>query len=316
MAFGVEQMTALQDKGILLAVHIYNEMVLDWIRRFKKLDTFREAKGLELKIDPRISGLIGDAMAAAYLQGAYRAQQEIAYQLEKGKIMRFAEGRVVTFADLVGDFDFAHSTYQEAIEWFKSKGIVPSGKFKEMLSTLKATSFSISGIEQKRLLRAVKDSIDDAMGEGMTYRQWAKNADQVFSRFGVTPLEPHHLETIFRTNTQSAYSIARYETTITDDNVAGYEFVAVMDNRTRPEHAAMNGFVAAKDDPVWNTWWPPLDYNCRCTTVMVTAYYMERHGMKFNDSVPAGAKVGEDFNQKAFTLDSYYATIREKLKVA
>jgi len=45
---------------------------------------------------------------------------------------------------------------------------------------------------------------------------------------------------------------------------------AVNDSRTRPAHAAMDGFVAKHDDPVWKTWTPPCGYQCRCRRIALT----------------------------------------------
>jgi SPP1 gp7 family putative phage head morphogenesis protein len=42
-------------------------------------------------------------------------------------------------------------------------------------------------------------------------------------------------------------------------------FVAVMDERTREDHAALNGAIYPINDPFWDTYYPPLDWGCRCS---------------------------------------------------
>jgi SPP1 gp7 family putative phage head morphogenesis protein len=308
------KLLAIEDKGILAAVHIYSEMVLAWIKQIKFKDTFQEAIELatsgSLRFDNRFSILLGKALTVGYLQGLFRAKQEVAYQWRPGRLPQ-----AVTFADLTGDFDFAHSTYEEAIEWLQSKGIVSPEEFRQMSSMLKQISFSIQGVEQKRILEAVKDSIEAAMHDGTPYRQWAKNVDKVFDNYGVTPLSSWHLEAVYRTNLQSVYHIAKHENFEQDDNVTGYEVSGIDDDRTCDICGPMIGFRAAKDDPVWNTWWPPNHYNDRCTVIPLTDYYMKAHDLEFNTELPEGATApGADFNQKCFTLDQYYAIVRGKQK--
>ena len=43
-----------------------------------------------------------------------------------------------------------------------------------------------------------------------------------------------------------------------------YMYKTVGDNKVRDEHAALDGKVWRADDPIWDTIWPPLDWNCRC----------------------------------------------------
>lgn len=45
------------------------------------------------------------------------------------------------------------------------------------------------------------------------------------------------------------------------------EFVAVMDSNTRDAHAALDGIIRPVNDQFWQKYFPPLDWNCRCTTI-------------------------------------------------
>jgi SPP1 gp7 family putative phage head morphogenesis protein len=44
------------------------------------------------------------------------------------------------------------------------------------------------------------------------------------------------------------------------------EYVTVGDARVRAEHAALDGMIRPVTDPVWNKYYPPWSWRCRCTT--------------------------------------------------
>ncbi len=181
---------------------------------------------------------------------------------------------------------FAEATWQpldpaDAIDWFANKlaldkatrallvkALAAEGK---NLDQYRANMFMIANIENIRLLQAVQESMARALRDGRTFRDWQKDVGTLFANAGYEPENPWHLETIFRTNLFSAYNAGRYRQGIaTADLLPYWQYVAVMDSRTRPSHARMNHFIARKDDPVWNTWFPPNGFNCRCTVRSLT----------------------------------------------
>ncbi|WP_438807178.1 phage head morphogenesis protein, partial [Sodalis sp. (in: enterobacteria)] len=81
-------------------------------------------------------------------------------------------------------------------------------------------------------------------------------------------LLPYRLETIFRTNTQSAYMAGRYQRLRENVSTSAplyWQYVAVINSHTRSSHASRHGRVFRYDDAGWDTPCFPLTATtCRC----------------------------------------------------
>ena len=61
------------------------------------------------------------------------------------------------------------------------------------------------------------------------------------------------------------YQTGRYKTQIENtDNRPYWQYVAVLDQRTRAEHAQLHDLVFPHDDPFWSSFYPPNGWRCRC----------------------------------------------------
>jgi len=115
--------------------------------------------------------------------------------------------------------------------------------------------------------------IESAVREGTGLEEFERDFADALSARGLSPVAPWHAETIFRTNSLSAYAggeWANAKSLEASGDIVAARYVAVLDDRTRPAHAAMDGWWGRLDDPVWETWWPPNGWNCRCFVVLLT----------------------------------------------
>ena len=84
---------------------------------------------------------------------------------------------------------------------------------------------------------------------------------------------------------QTAYQTGRYKTQIENtDNRPYWEYVAVMDTATRPEHAQLHGLVFRYDDPFWKSFYPPNGWRCRCRVNALSDYNMKKKKYTVNSS--------------------------------
>jgi SPP1 gp7 family putative phage head morphogenesis protein len=157
--------------------------------------------------------------------------------------------------------------FEEAIAWAQARKVVlPDVYYGELQGFARSTAFSVAGMAKLDQLQRILDSLGEALREGETFAKWKKAAER-----DLAGLPPHRIENIFRTNIQGAYGRGRCEQqarVATDRPYLLYD--AVNDSRTRPSHAAMDGFVARRTDPIFGRWRPPSGYQCRCRVIALT----------------------------------------------
>jgi len=89
-------------------------------------------------------------------------------------------------------------------------------------------------------------------------------------------------DTVYRTNLATAYQSGIMQQAVDPDIrrvMVAFEFNATLDAGVRPTHAAAHGLVASTRDPIWTRFTPPLGYNCRCATRLLTSFEIERRGL-------------------------------------
>jgi SPP1 gp7 family putative phage head morphogenesis protein len=209
----------------------------------------------------------------------------------------------------------------KAIEYFESKGYVIGFNWHDVEDSAHATAFTVAGILKQDVLADVQQSLTQALKNGQTLAQFQASILPTLERKGwvgsglkANPetgelegkkLMPYRMETIFRTNMQSSYAAGRYQRMM--ENVAFrpyWEYDAIMDNRTRPAHAALNGRVFRYDDPIWTTIYPPNGYRCRCGVRARNERELEDH--------PIGLESSED---RMEWIDQPYGTDNETRRV-
>jgi SPP1 gp7 family putative phage head morphogenesis protein len=127
---------------------------------------------------------------------------------------------------------------------------------------LREKSFAISGVTNQELLDAIQEKLAISMRDGTSYKDFAAQAREMVAVLGYTGDSPIRLQTIFRTNMFSAYSMAQLEQVeAVKDRFPLWQYVAVNDAKTRPMHRELNGKIFRQGEGPF----PPIDYNCRCT---------------------------------------------------
>ena len=86
-------------------------------------------------------------------------------------------------------------------------------------------------------------------------------------------------ETVYRTNTMSAFNAGRAEA-FEQYKPEFLEFIGIEDSRQTTQCAERSGVIKKRSDPFWKTNFPPLHYTCRSTVRPVYAEEAKAYGIK------------------------------------
>lgn len=218
-------------------------------------------------------------------------------------------------ANARGVGDFAGQT-DAGVAFFRSRKLSRSLKlavFDDVLKAIKAKreldldvlaaeyeprAFQVLMGLGKDIDQKVQDAIDELISSGASTREATRTLGDVLERAGISGTSPSKVETLFRTQLQVAFGAGRWQADQDPDIqeiLWGYKYVTVGDDRVRPEHEAFEGVTLPKDDPFWQTAWPPNGWNCRCQAIPI---FEEREIKKPSlvDGLPAEPDEGFGFN--------------------
>lgn len=126
-------------------------------------------------------------------------------------------------------------------------------------------AFTLAGVRDLEVVSQVYAQIDRAIEDGTDLQTFKKSVkESLTSQWGKA--DSHRIETIFRTNVQTAYSRGRREQLRDPDVLAlrpFWVYDATLDSRTSDICRELNGTVLPAGDPFWSSRTPPNHFNCR-----------------------------------------------------
>lgn len=177
------------------------------------------------------------------------------------------------------DFDFlAAKAYRAALRYAKIKDVtLPASYRNKQIALQKSQATFIAGLASLEQTKFMLGLLNKTLREGGTFQQFQQGVKD--NTIGID-LPRYRLDNIFRTNLQTAYNHGRWN----GQSVAAHSrpylmYDAINDSRTRPSHMVMDQTILPRDDPWWNTHYPPCGYRCRCNVVSLTAKQALKRGV-------------------------------------
>lgn len=165
---------------------------------------------------------------------------------------------------------------------------MPKDEYDALTDEAKKRAFTVAGTAQLDLIASVQAALDSALEQGTDLEAFkAAVGEKLQSEWVGSKGNPaSRLETIFRTNVQSAYNAGRHAEATDPDTLAMrpyWQFDAVVDGRTTSGCKVANGVVLPADHPWWGRNIPPRHFNAVTSdTVILT----DRGGVRAADVRP------------------------------
>lgn len=181
--------------------------------------------------------------------------------------------------------------FHEAIERARERAqaqraLLPDDYYGDLPVSLRSHAFTVSGLARLDQINAVADSLAEALAQGDGFAEWKKRA---LTDPDLAALPRGRLETIYRNAVQTAYHAGRWQQFEQAKRRRPFlMYDAINDQRTRPDHRALDGYIAPVDDPVWDTIAPPNGHNCRCSLIGLTQAQAEARGWTGSAQPPSG----------------------------
>lgn len=179
--------------------------------------------------------------------------------------------------------------FQEALRFVKGKTALTSEEYKALKEDAIAKAFTVSGYTKIEVIQEFLNSLQEAVQEGTTKEKFLEKMNHFLKDKGYEGINPWKSDTIFRTNMQTAFQAGHYKSMsdpMTKKLRPYWQYRTARDGEVRESHAAMEGKIFSADDPVWDIWYPPNGFRCRCTVVSLTKSQVERLGLPVEKKIP------------------------------
>lgn len=175
----------------------------------------------------------------------------------------------------------------EAVRNLAERNVMDRQSYDALEAAARAKAFTVANVAAEETLTKIRDSLAENVREGADYETWRKKVMEDVDQG--TFMSDGHQEMVFRTNVQTGFSDGQASVLAHPLVRSGFPYVvydSIHDDRVREDHREMDNLgiggtnVYRTDDPVFQLFRPPWDYNCRCSWTPITVRHASEKGIK------------------------------------
>lgn len=234
--------------------------------------------------EPTLASIIRDGQLRAYFAAGKKTLLAMDSPPGEGRIPP-TWGRFPTIADdPLPPVRFP--VIDEAVKYLRTRIAYTPAEFATLAGDARNVGFTVARVQTAGAVDSIREALVKDVEDGGTLTQFRARIADAIEETGVAD---HHVETLYRTHVGRAYSMGQQR--VLNDPMVHDEFPYLMysathDARTRPTHLALETMglsgtaVYRADDPIWDTFLPPWDWNCRCATIPLSIEDAASYGVK------------------------------------
>lgn len=162
---------------------------------------------------------------------------------------------------------------EAAAKWVDTRIPFAPEDYAQLDADARRVAFTVAGAVSEEAVDAVRRAVGESVRDGGTFREFRRDVAAALEHSAVS--EPQ-LEAVYRTTVGKAYSagqLAALDHPLVASEFPYFLYSATHDSRVRPEHLEMERLgldgtaVYRSDDPLWDVFFPPWAWNCRCVVI-------------------------------------------------
>jgi SPP1 gp7 family putative phage head morphogenesis protein len=157
--------------------------------------------------------------------------------------------------------------FEEALAYMKKRVPVDKETYYALNDKMRYRAFTVSRLADADAVKQAQKMLADGMEEGGGLNKFLQMTEgQLADAAGMGRGSGWYYETVYRTNTSTAYNVGR-AIGFEEVQPIALELIGIDDSRqTELCHSlTVSPFRRPYDDPVWDHLWPPFHFNCRTT---------------------------------------------------
>jgi len=194
---------------------------------------------------------------------------------------------------------FLRLPYAEALDYWTAQG-GSREMLDKVLAGYRKNAQAATELMLDNLSRTVIGRVESVLANGDTLQDFAAGVREDTVALGISPASSSYLETVYRTNVQTAYGAGRFRQLTNPDVMEVRQFVQYRtagDNRVRSNHAELDGVIFEASSSEWQRVAPPCGFNCRCSMVS-----LDDEGVR--EELKRGARLSRDVDNISALLSA------------